>query len=373
MVSPLLLSRVLPVVLVLVALAVAPASAPAKINGFVGITADDVFRGSTEYRDANFAQQKSVGIDYIRQNFHWPSIETRARRWRLVDYDAFVLAAARQGIRVFPTIISTPRFYSARARRGARRVDACPPRDMRNIARFASVLVNRYGSRGTLWRQNPTVRPLPIKAWQIWNEPNLPAYWCNGPSGKSYTAMLRAVYPAIKRSDRGAAVVTAGIPDPDTRRLRGSIRFARFVGDMYRNRAASVFDVLAVNSFGKRVSAVFRELATARSLMRRSRDARTKIWLTELGWATGGPRSPSRISQREQAARINGSFRALARQRGSRSLNLAGVVYYSWRDDNRPLCRGCRDYSGRYTGLFDMRGNPKIAFRNFRITVLGLR
>ena len=54
---------------------------------------------------------------------------------------------------------------------------------------------------------------LPIRSWQIWNEPNLGPYWCGKANAKQYVAMLRAVGTAIKQVDRGAHIVTAGLPD----------------------------------------------------------------------------------------------------------------------------------------------------------------
>ena len=73
--------------------------------------------------------------------------------------------------------------------------------------------MRRYGPNGTLWAERPDVPKLPIRSWQIWNEPNLRLYWCGKPNAKQYVAMLRTVGTAIKQVDRGAHIVTAGLPD----------------------------------------------------------------------------------------------------------------------------------------------------------------
>ena len=73
--------------------------------------------------------------------------------------------------------------------------------------------MRRYGPNGTLWAERPEVPRLPIRSWQIWNEPNLGPYWCGKANAKQYVAMLRAVGTAIKQVDRGAQIVTAGLPD----------------------------------------------------------------------------------------------------------------------------------------------------------------
>ena len=183
--------------------------------------------------------------------------------------------------------------------------------------------------------------------------------------------MLRAVGGAIRAVDRRAEVVTAAIPDADTRHIRGSIRFEPFAEEMYRAGAKGAFDALATNTFRKPVSGVLAEIGTVRRFLDRQGDRRSRIWVTELGWATGGPDPRQRVSPREQAARIRTALPALARRRAR--LGLRGVIYYSWRDDTRPLCSTCGDYAGRYTGLVDRRGRRKPALEAFRSTVLALR
>ena len=45
---------------------------------------------------------------------------------------------------------------------------------------FLTLVVNRYGPGGDYWtatEQHPGVKPKPITAWQIWNEPTLPKFF----------------------------------------------------------------------------------------------------------------------------------------------------------------------------------------------------
>ena len=104
------------------------------------------------------------------------------------------------------------------------------------------------GPNGTLWAERPDVPRLPIRSWQIWNEPNLRQYWCDKPNAKQYVAMLRAVGTAIKQVDRSAHIVTAGLPDS---KLSGAIPLKRFIDQMYAAKAAKYFDSLAINSYAK--------------------------------------------------------------------------------------------------------------------------
>ena len=83
----------------------------------------------------------------------------------------------------------------------------------RQVARDA---VRRYGPNGSLWKENPDVRPLPIRYWQIWNEPNI-EFLNPGESGllrtELYARLLKAGSEEIRKLDPGAHVIafnTAG-------------------------------------------------------------------------------------------------------------------------------------------------------------------
>jgi hypothetical protein len=54
---------------------------------------------------------------------------------------------------------------------------------------FLETLVRRYGPGGDFWTDKPYYEP--ITAWQIWNEPNLKAYW-KRPNPKEYAKLLKA-------------------------------------------------------------------------------------------------------------------------------------------------------------------------------------
>ena len=56
--------------------------------------------------------------------------------------------------------------------------------------------VARYGRGGTYWdngypqEYGPDAVPLPIHAWQVWNEPNVPKYFLPSPSPAKYARLL---------------------------------------------------------------------------------------------------------------------------------------------------------------------------------------
>jgi hypothetical protein len=337
------------------ALILAPVATAAVSRDFVGITSEDVFAGDAAYRSHNLQQQSALGIGLIRQTFDWAAIEKAPGQYDLSYHDEFVASAAAHGITILPILFRAPDFHLGR-RSGN---NACPPRSNASLGAFAQVLVQRYGPNGTLWAERPGVPKLPIRSWQIWNEPNLAQYWCGRPNAKQYVSMLRTVRAAIKRADRGAHIVTAGLPPS---KLSNAVRIEKFLGQMYKAKAGKYFDSLAINSYAKDQRELSRLLTSVRTIMNKSRDRSGKIWITELGWGDKGPKHRFVVGEKGQAKRIAQSLAFVKAKR--KKLKLRGIVYFSWRD-GAPYAPKFSDEWGLHTGLLDVNGAPKKAFESF--------
>ena len=205
----------------------------------------------------------------------------------------------------------------------------------------------------------PGAPSLPIRSWQIWNEPNLGIYWCNRPNPREYASMLRVVGKAIKSEDPGAKIVTAGLPDS---KLKSAMPLDKFISRLYKARGKRYFDTLAINGYATNNAQLSELLHRVRRHMNRKRDRRAGIWITEIGWGDGGPPHRYNVGSAGQAARIANSFRLFGKL--GRKLRLRGVVYYSWRD-HEPYPPKYNDMWGLHTGLLDLNGNPKPAYYAF--------
>lgn len=324
-------------------------------GSFVGIVSEDIFWDASSYRSCNLNDQAASGVDVVRQTFDWAQIEVARNRYDFSWHDRLMAAVARRRMGVLPIVFNAPRFRSSgpRKKRGA-----YVPRRYDDVGRFAARLVRRYGPRGGFWRTRPDLPRIPIRSWQVWNEPNIRVYWPSGPNPREYTRMLEATAKHIRRADRGAEIVTAGIPDS-----AHGIPLARFVAGMYRARAKPAFDTLAVNAYVRARWGVPALVRRARRLMDRHGDRGGSLRVSEFGWATGGPRSPFRVSREEQGRRLSWTLRTLYASR--RGLRLRGVVYYNWRD-GEPYPPLFQDFFGLHTGLLDVRKRPKPAYHAFR-------
>jgi hypothetical protein len=208
--------RVQPAVLLAVVLAcagalLAPAVAGAAPRGFFGVMADGPLLGADPRVDLDreVALMRSSGVGGIRLAVYWRDLQPAAGG--PIDWsgtDRAVVAAARRGLHVLPILVRAPTWATG----GDGREGAVP--DATAYGQFCAEAVRRYGPQGSLWREQPGVRKVPIRAWQVWNEPDIGRYlepregetWA-----RTYVPMLRAANRAIKAADRRAKVVAAGL------------------------------------------------------------------------------------------------------------------------------------------------------------------
>jgi hypothetical protein len=310
--------------------------APTRPGGFLGIYSDDVFYGSAAYRRATLAHEHAAGVRLIRQPFTWADFAQAPGR-----FDGFVRDAAGAGIRVLPVLLGPA--PGAPVGTGG----ITPPSSDARFAAWAASLVRRYGPQGTLWKGDPN--PLPVTAWQVWNEPNIPAFWAPRPEPAAYARLLETTSKAIRRADPHAQVVSAGLP---TSHLGMSA--PRFLESVYAAGAKGSFDTVAVHPYAGTPAGVLRHVTAIRRVIDANHD-KAGIWVTEVGWGTGGKPGALTVTASEQAKYLARTVEQLAAKRGA--LGIRGVVLFQWRDP-KPF-PGRRPIWPYFAGLLDSGGKPK--------------
>jgi hypothetical protein len=232
--------------------------------------------------------------------------------------DQIVGLAAQRGLSVLPTVLYAPAWDAGANDSGG----LYPPARTAPYAQYVSALVGRYGSHGTYWSSHPGVRRLPIRMWQVWNEPNLGAYWPQ-PFARSYVALLRAARNAIKSADPGAQVVLGALTNAAWRSL----------GQIYNVPGArGLFDVIAVNGFTSTPANVILYLELVRRAANREGDGRKPLLATELSWPSALGQSSQHFdwntTEAGQARNIAQLLPMLAADR--KQLGLLGFDYFTW-------------------------------------------
>jgi hypothetical protein len=171
--------------------------------------------------------------------------------------------------------------------------------------------------------------------------------------------LLRTVSRYIRRADPTAEVVSAGIPPS---KLKSAVRIDRFIKGMYRAGARGSFNTLAVNAYAIDARDLSRTVRSVRRIMNRYHDGGSKLWITELGWATSGPTHRFNVGFSEQGNRIQSTFRWIGENRAR--YNIRGLVYFQWRDQ-KPYPPTYKDMWGLHTGLLNLDGVAKPGLSAF--------
>ncbi|MGH2956573.1 MAG: GH39 family glycosyl hydrolase [Solirubrobacterales bacterium] len=289
------------------------------------------------------------GVGTLRINLPWGSVQSAPdASYDWSRYDALIGAAAENRIRVFATIYSSPVWAAATPEH--------PPLDrLDEFEAFARAAVERYGSDGAFWSENPALPRVPITHWEVWNEPNRLEFWPAGPDPDEYLELLRAASTAIKGADPKAHVVLAGLffePSPED-----GIPLAEYVPELYEAGGGDLFDAVAVHPYAKTPKDALQSVKGTREVMERFGDGEKPIWLTEIGWATAGIPSGVTVGPEEQAEYLTETFELMAENRDS--LGIAGVIWYSLAD----IPGG--DIWVYHSGLFTLDGTPKPSWDAF--------
>jgi arabinogalactan endo-1,4-beta-galactosidase len=326
--------------LALPAVAASPSAVP---SNFVGVTVDGpVYPDTASGVDVaqQFARMEQSGVESVRVVFDWAHAQPyaswskvpRAARSRYTnvggvptdfsEMDEIVGLASGYGMTVLPTVIYAPGWDVAKRTRST---FGRPKRDQ-PYAKFLTALVARYGPRGSLWKAY--FHKLPIRAWQIWNEPNIHLFWPTQPFARTYVALLKSAHAAIKKADPGAKVVLAGMPNYSWKDLQHIYGVAG---------ARAAFDEVAIHPYTAKPAGVITILRKVRQVMNQNGDAAKPLIADEISWTSSQGYTIHNVgldiatTEQGQARNIAALLPMLARDRTS--LRLAGFYYYTWASD----------------------------------------
>jgi hypothetical protein len=292
--------------------------------------------------DQQMALMASSGVEAIRITLAWEDLEPAPGAYDFARVDRLVAAAARHRITVLVNTTATPKWASTRP--NSAEFWRLPPSDPNRYGELMRQLVLRYGPAGSLWAQDPALPRVPVRKWQIWNEQTAPWHWARQPWAPSYTRLLKAAYRAIHRSDRRAKVVAGSLVAP-----RANYAPWHAIRDLYRAGAKRFFDEVSIHPFTHdpsvrgTVSQTLEFVRRVRAEMRRRRDGRKPVILTEMTWPAAVGKVPRNVllgfevTPRGQVQRLKAVYGRLVRER--RRLRVTQAYWYTWAteyDTNAP-------------------------------------
>lgn len=326
-----------------IAYACGPASAAgtsAVPQGFVGMMVDGPLYPVTAPGfdlAPQFDKMVASGVESIRAVFDWSSAQPY-RSWshvpaadldqftdvngiptRFSEMDEIVAEASSHGMTVLPVVLYAPGWDASPHpnNRFARPASPGP------YANFLVALIQRYGPHGTFWQTHAPA--VPIRMWQIWNEPNINVFWPDHPYERPYVRLLRTSYKAIKGADPGAKVVLAGLPNFSWIQLQKILKVPG---------AGRWFDVAAIHPYTKEPAGVITILQKARQVLDRHGDHTKQLMADEISWPSSLGKTDRNVgldfatTEAGQARNIAKLIPLLGQNR--ESLKLLGFYYYTW-------------------------------------------
>lgn len=272
-----------------------PTSTLPSITNEVGIAMGSQLTG---LNDSDLQKEmdglQAMGVKLIRFDIEWGFVQYDSpNKYTWDRYDRIVNSMNAHGISGLGIITYTPQWARATSCGGGAH---CPPKDPNQYAAFASAVANRYKNKG-------------MHYWEIWNEPNDYDFWATKADCNAYTALLKATYPAIKKADPTAFIITGGLAQVSTTNVNYTP--LDFLQCIYQAGAKNYFDAVGYHPY------TFPQLASTnntnawarmsltvpsiRSIMIANGDENKKVWMTEFGAPTGGPDSKWFISEQQQA------------------------------------------------------------------------
>lgn len=290
-------------------------------------------------REKTVQMVAEAGFHWLRQGFPWEDIEIHGKgdledrrhlpyRSAWEKYDHIVALAGQYGLDIIAVLSNPPAWSRAD---GDARGTFAPPDNLEDYGDFVYAVAARYRGR--------------IRAYQVWNEPNIYPEWGEQPVDPAgYTRLLCTAYRRIKEADPDAVVLTSALaqtigydfgPGPWT----GMNEFV-FLQRMYDAGAADCFDVLAVNDYilwsaptDRRLrpwAVTFARSVYLRDIMVANGDAHKPIWLSEMN-ANAIPDDPTiqnwgaygQVTLEQQAR-----YAPLAYERALREWPWVGVINF---------------------------------------------
>ncbi|HEY74285.1 MAG TPA: hypothetical protein G4N99_13565 [Thermoflexia bacterium] len=279
-----------------------------------------------------------AGFTWVKQHVGWRDIEGITKGsydWYFTD--RIVADAERLGLNVIFRLDRQPVWTLP-----PKESRAGPVENPQDFGDFCNRLASRYQGR--------------VRAYQVWNEPNLAREWQKCPPDPAgYVELLRACYIGIKSADPDALVISAGLA-PTGNGPPDAMPDIEYLIAMYEAGAAPYFDLLGVHAPGflypPEISPdevgekhdghrffCFRHVEDARQVMLRYGDDDKQVAVLEMGWTTD-PVHPEyawfAITEEQQAEYLVRAFR-YAEENWSPWIGLMTVISIAdprWTEDD---------------------------------------
>lgn len=244
------------------------AKQPVQWSQLLGVNAHLLWFNEPAYR-TQLSKLKALGLNQVRVDLHWDRLEPQAGNYQLNALDKLNGVLAEQAVAPLYYLVGSAPFASS-APAGAANSDQYPPLSNELYAERLNLLAQRY----------------PQAQWQVWNEPNLPAYWRAFEDPQAFKKLYET--SQTKLGDKPA--VLGGMAYYSQMPVRSGLML-QSLGDAgaLRGKIAAYHPYTAAPEGDQPADKDFLVHGTLLNQYLRSVGA-AQIWATEFGWSSySGP------------------------------------------------------------------------------------
>jgi len=300
----------------------AHANAPA---GFYGVNVQQVFNGPSSGWTTDLSAMANGGLQLARIDARWNNVEpdppsggSHDYDWSM--YDGIVQGLAQQGLRWLPIVDYSTTWSGVSP---GDTLSAVAPAHYADFAAYAAALAQRYGPNGSFWQSHPSLPPVPVTEYEIWNEENSTVFWHQqAGNAEQYADLYMAARGAIKGVSPQARVYVGGLALANPPTVTDEVDFVR---RMYAHRPdlAGNVDGIGLHPYQLTVGDTLMRLAKFRQGINPIVGASVPIEITEVGWAT------TAVSDAERGADLSALAETLPRS----DCNVDRFLPYTWRTE----------------------------------------
>lgn len=200
---------------------------------------------------------KGADIGWIRDEVYWSEVEKAKGVFAFPPaYDRYLRAAQARGIQVLLILDFGNPLYSS-SEKSAPATDA----ERHAFARYCREVIARY-------------KPLGVRHYEIWNEPNASTFWRPSPNPEDYAKLLETAYRACKEADPGATVLGCSTSGADL----------DFIGSVARAGGGRFMDAVSFHPYCQPLPPERRLLTDISKVKKLAPDK--PLWITEFGYPT---------------------------------------------------------------------------------------
>lgn len=262
--------------------------------------------------DRHLENIAALGVGSVRASVDWHSLEPSPpvagqRQLDWAAHDKWVEALARHGLRWHLTAIGiTTPAWNRSPESEAMCAERSPP-TAESFASLMAALAGRYGTGGSFWGEHPELQPLPVRDFELWNEPNFGTFWCPKPDPEGYAKVAVEAAIALKETDRHAQAVLGGLAGFTSETAPLSRTPAVPVGAFATRivaaepALATEIDAVAIHPYARGPDEVVENVRRFRNELDAAGFAGQELHVNEIGWPTSGVGGPQPVPEARRA------------------------------------------------------------------------